>query len=132
MAEEVRIPDIGDVDHVEVIEIFVAVGDAVGPDDPLIVIESDKASMDVPAGKAGRIASVDVAVGDEVTEGSLIVTLETDSAEAPEDEEKPDSAAGETGASAAAEATAEEVEEAVEEIEDTAEDAAEETEEAFE
>jgi pyruvate dehydrogenase E2 component (dihydrolipoamide acetyltransferase) len=80
VTQEVRIPDIGDVDEVEVIEICVAVGDTVGEDDPLIVIESDKASMDVPAGMAGRVASVDVAVGDQVQEGSLIVTLDTDSA----------------------------------------------------
>jgi len=76
VAQEVRIPDIGDVDEVEVIEICVAVGDEVGPDDALIVIESDKASMEVPAGAAGTIASIDVALGDQVTEGSLVVTLE--------------------------------------------------------
>ncbi len=76
MAQEVRIPDIGDIDEVEVIEICVAVGDEVGPDDALIVIESDKASMEVPAGMAGTIASVDVALGDQVAEGALVVTLE--------------------------------------------------------
>lgn len=76
MAQEVRIPDIGDIDEVEVIEICVAVGDAVGPDDALIVIESDKASMEVPAGLAGTIASIDVALGDQVAEGALVVTLE--------------------------------------------------------
>ncbi len=76
MAQEVRIPDIGDIDEVEVIEICVAVGDQVGPDDALIVIESDKASMEVPAGVAGTIASIDVALGDQVAEGALVVTLE--------------------------------------------------------
>ncbi|MGE0622737.1 MAG: dihydrolipoyllysine-residue acetyltransferase [Pseudomonadales bacterium] len=88
MTEEVRIPDIGDVDHVEVIEICVSVGDTVGPDDALIVIESDKASMEVPAGKSGKIASIDVALGDEVKEGTLIVTLET-AAKAGGDGDKP-------------------------------------------
>ena len=120
MTEEVRIPDIGDVDHVEVIEICVAVGDTVGPDDALIVIESDKASMDVPAGRAGTIASVDVAVGDEVSEGSLVVTLETEGADG-SDEEDADSGgdtdagpsedvepdAAETGESASAGSTSE-------------------------
>ena len=76
MVQEVRIPDIGDIDEVEVIEICVAVGDQVGPDDALIVIESDKASMEVPAGVAGTIASIDVALGDQVAEGALVVTLE--------------------------------------------------------
>ena len=50
MKEEVRIPNIGDADEVYVIELCVAPGDAVGPDDALVVIESDKASMEVPAG----------------------------------------------------------------------------------
>lgn len=76
MVQEVRIPDIGDIDEVEVIEICVAVGDQVGPDDALIVIESDKASMEVPAGVAGTIASIDVALGDQVAEGALVVTLD--------------------------------------------------------
>jgi len=88
VTEEVRIPDIGDVDHVEVIEICVSVGDTVGPDDALIVIESDKASMEVPAGKSGKIASIDVALGDEVKEGTLIVTLDT-AAKAGGDGDKP-------------------------------------------
>lgn len=82
MTQEVRIPDIGDVDEVEVIEICVALGDQVGPDDALIVIESDKASMEVPAGSAGTIASIDVALGDQVTEGSLVVTLASADSEA--------------------------------------------------
>lgn len=76
MVQEVRIPDIGDIDEVEVIEICVAVGDQVGPEDALIVIESDKASMEVPAGVAGTIASIDVALGDQVAEGALVVTLD--------------------------------------------------------
>lgn len=101
MAHEVRIPDIGDIDEVEVIEICVAVGDRVGPDDALIVIESDKASMEVPAGMAGTIASIDVALGDQVAEGALIVTLEAEGAaadveEAPE--EAPRGQAAETAA----------------------------------
>jgi pyruvate dehydrogenase E2 component (dihydrolipoamide acetyltransferase) len=76
MSQEVRIPDIGDIDEVEVIEICVAPGDEVGPDDALIVIESDKASMEVPAGIGGVVAAIAVAVGDQVGEGALVVTLE--------------------------------------------------------
>ncbi|HEY5647098.1 MAG TPA: biotin/lipoyl-containing protein, partial [Pseudomonadales bacterium] len=119
MTEEVRIPDIGDVDHVEVIEICVAVGDTVGPDDALVVIESDKASMEVPAGKSGKVASIDVAIGDEVREGSLIVTLER-AAGAPEtaapetaapEADAPETAAPETAAAARAVAPAPAVDE---------------------
>jgi pyruvate dehydrogenase E2 component (dihydrolipoamide acetyltransferase) len=87
VAQEVRIPDIGDIDEVEVIEICVAVGDQVGPDDALIVIESDKASMEVPAGTAGTIASIDVALGDQVAEGALVVTLEGAAAETAAEQE---------------------------------------------
>ena len=72
---EVAIPDIGDAEDVEVIEICVAVGDEVGPDDALIVIESDKASMEVPAPFAGAIEEVLVAVGDRVNAGDPIARV---------------------------------------------------------
>ena len=77
MIEEIRIPDIGDVEHVEVIEICVEPGAEVATDDALIVIESDKASMEVPAGLAGKVTAITVAIGDEVTAGHLIAKLET-------------------------------------------------------
>ena len=72
---QVEIPDIGDVDAVEVIEILVAVGDVVAVDDPLIVIESDKASMEVPAPAAGTVESIAVTLGDSVTMGDPILSL---------------------------------------------------------
>ena len=72
----VTVPDIGDFEDVDVIEILVAVGDTVGEEDPLITLESDKAAMDIPAPAAGRIAQISVAVGDKVSEGSIIVTIE--------------------------------------------------------
>lgn len=75
---QIKIPDIGDVDSVEVIELCVAVGDTVGPDDPLIIIESDKASMEVPATTAGVVESIVVALGDSVSTGDVIVTLAAD------------------------------------------------------
>jgi len=75
VAQDIQIPDIGDADDVEVVEIIAAAGDEVGEDDPIIVIESDKASMEVPAGKAGLIDSITVSVGDKVTEGQVIATL---------------------------------------------------------
>lgn len=80
---EVRIPDIGDADDVEVIEIFVAAGAEVAVDDPLIVIESDKASMEVPTTAAGRIQKVMVNLGDKVKEGQVIAIVEA--AEVPVD-----------------------------------------------
>ncbi len=77
MAEsfEVKVPDIGDFDSVDVVEVLVAAGDRVAKDDSLITLESDKASMEVPSPNAGTIESVHVAVGDKVGEGALIVRL---------------------------------------------------------
>ena len=73
---EVRVPDIGDFADVPVIEVLVAPGDTVAPEDPLITLESDKATMDIPAPAAGVIAELAVHVGDRVSEGSLVLTLE--------------------------------------------------------
>ena len=75
------LPSLGDIEEVEVTEICVAVGDAVGADDPIIVIESDKASMEVPAEQKGTVISVGVAVGDRVGAGTLIATAKVSSAE---------------------------------------------------
>jgi len=75
MAQEIRIPDIGDFDAVEVVEICVGPGDEVSENDPLIVIESDKASMEVPAGVAGIIDELRVKVGDQVGEGDVIALV---------------------------------------------------------
>ena len=74
---EVHVPDIGDFKDVPVIEVLVKLGDSVKPEDPLITLESDKATMDVPAPVAGTIQAIQVKVGDKVSEGSLILTLGT-------------------------------------------------------
>ncbi|CAM2069323.1 dihydrolipoyllysine-residue acetyltransferase [Sulfidibacter corallicola] len=74
--EEVKVPDIGDFDNVDVVEVLVAVGDRVAAEDPLITLETDKASMEVPAPHDGVIKEVRVSVGDLVSEGSVIATLE--------------------------------------------------------
>ncbi|MER2508871.1 MAG: dihydrolipoyl dehydrogenase [Amaricoccus sp.] len=77
MAEiEVKVPDIGDFKDVPVITVFVKPGDTVAKDDPLLELESDKATMEVPAPRAGKVAAVKVAVGDRVAEGTVILTLE--------------------------------------------------------
>ncbi|MEO1335227.1 MAG: biotin/lipoyl-containing protein, partial [Myxococcota bacterium] len=73
---QVKVPDIGDFDEVPVIEIHVKPGDTVAPEDPLVTLESDKATMDVPAPVGGVVKSVDVAVGDTVSQGKTILTLE--------------------------------------------------------
>jgi dihydrolipoamide dehydrogenase len=73
---EVRVPDIGDFDDVPVIEILVSVGDEVAVEDPLVTLESDKATMDVPAPFAGVVSELSVAVGDRVSEGSLLLKLD--------------------------------------------------------
>jgi dihydrolipoamide dehydrogenase len=73
---DVLVPDIGDFTDVPVAEILVAVGDEVGADDPLVVLESDKASMEIPAPQAGTVRELRVEVGDSVSEGIPLVVLE--------------------------------------------------------
>jgi dihydrolipoamide dehydrogenase len=73
---DVVVPDIGDFDTVEVIEILVKAGDTVKADQSLITVESDKASMEIPCAQAGVIKSVSVKVGDKVKQGSVIMTME--------------------------------------------------------
>jgi len=74
---EVKVPDIGDFDSVEIIEVLVAVGDQVAEEDSLITVESDKASMEIPAPAAGTVTSIKVAVGDSIAQGNLILMLES-------------------------------------------------------
>ena len=87
--ETIKVPDIGGSEDVEVIEISVSVGDTVSAEDTLLVLETDKASMDIPCPKAGKIASILVKEGDKVSEGSAIVELELDgeaSSESPKED----------------------------------------------
>jgi len=72
---EVRVPDIGDFTDVPVIEVFVKPGDIVKPDDPLVTLESDKATMDVPAPVGGTVEGVRVSVGTRVSEGTPLLSL---------------------------------------------------------
>ncbi|HUA44173.1 MAG TPA: dihydrolipoyl dehydrogenase [Solirubrobacteraceae bacterium] len=73
---EVRVPDIGDFTDVPVIEIHVSPGDEVAVEDPLVTLESDKATMDVPAPLAGTVKQLSVKIGDRVSEGSVLLTLD--------------------------------------------------------
>ena len=74
---DVKVPDIGDFKDVPVIELLVAAGDEVAVDDPLVTLESDKATIELPSPYAGRVRDLMVAVGDTVSEGALILQLET-------------------------------------------------------
>jgi dihydrolipoamide dehydrogenase len=78
-AVEVRVPDIGDFTDVPVIEVHVSTGDEVAVEDPLVTLESDKATMDVPAPFAGTVTQLRVGIGDRVSEGSVLLTLDTNS-----------------------------------------------------
>jgi dihydrolipoamide dehydrogenase len=73
---EIKVPDIGDFKDVPIIEVHVAPGDTVHPEDPLITLESDKASLEVPAPQAGTVVELKVAAGDRVSQGNVILTLE--------------------------------------------------------
>jgi dihydrolipoamide dehydrogenase len=81
---EVAVPDLGDFADVPVIEVHVAPGDAVAAEDPLITLESDKATMDIPAPAAGTITGIRVSVGDRVSAGHLIADLRTGDTTVPE------------------------------------------------
>ena len=76
-ATEVRVPDIGDFKDVPVIELLVKAGDVVKAEDPVVTLESDKATMDVPAPAAGTVKEMKVRVGDKVSEGALLLLLDT-------------------------------------------------------
>ncbi|MCP4818471.1 MAG: branched-chain alpha-keto acid dehydrogenase subunit E2 [Shimia sp.] len=80
MTIEVKVPDIGDFDDVPVIGILVSVGDVIAVEDPLVELESDKATMEVPSPAAGKVAEIKVTEGDTVSEGSLLLVLEGDGA----------------------------------------------------
>ena len=77
--KNVNLPDIGDLDSVDVIEILVKIGDLVKENDSIITLETDKATMEIPAPFSGRVTNLAIKVGDKVTHGDLILTVESDS-----------------------------------------------------
>src|SRR5262249_7173484 len=77
---EVKVPDIGDFKDVPVIEVFVKPGDTVKKEDSLVTLESDKATMDVPSPAAGTVKELKLKVGDKVSEGTVILTLDSEGA----------------------------------------------------
>lgn len=95
---EQRVPDIGDFKDVEIIEVLVKAGDSVQPEQPLIVLETEKATMEVPADKAGKLLELKVKTGDKVSAGDLVALIETEdaaSASASSEKKVPSSAVGE-------------------------------------
>ena len=77
MSEKLLVPDIGDFDKVEIIELLVKVGDEIKINDLIITIESDKSSVEIPSTISGKIKSINVKVGDKVSKGDLILNIET-------------------------------------------------------
>ena len=73
---EIKVPDIGDFQDVEIIEIICKIGDTVVAEDPLISVESDKATMEIPSPSAGIVREIKVKVGDKVSAGILILKME--------------------------------------------------------
>jgi dihydrolipoamide dehydrogenase len=106
---KLTVPDLGDFADVEIIEVLVAPGDSVEVEDGLVTLETDKASMDVPASHAGKIVSVDVAVGDTVSAGDVVATVEAAAAPTPTAPEQPQEQ-GEGWAVATQQMTPEEIE----------------------
>ena len=92
-AIEIKVPNIGDFDGVEVIEVLVAAGDVVAAEDSLITVESDKASMEIPCSDSGTITDVLVNVGDTVSEGSVIFKLQAEADTASESASTPETTA---------------------------------------
>ena len=84
-----NIPDLGEAEDVEVIEICVKPGDIVSEEDPIIVLESDKAAMEIPTSLGGKVLEIKVSIGDKVSAGSPFLEIEGDAGELPIDSQKP-------------------------------------------
>ena len=76
MAKNIAVPDIGDFKDVEIIEVLVKPGDTIKKNDPIVTLESDKSSVEVPSPYEGKISKLKVKIGDKVSEGSVLATLE--------------------------------------------------------
>ena len=75
MTQSIIVPDIGDFESVEIIEVLVKVGDQINKDDPIVTLESDKSSVEVPSPFSGKILELNVKIGDKVSKGSLLAKL---------------------------------------------------------
>ena len=88
MAQNISVPDIGDFKDVEVIEVLVKPGDQINKNDPIVTIESDKSSVEIPSPAAGEIKDLKVKIGDKVSEGSVLATIENGQAASATKEKK--------------------------------------------
>jgi pyruvate dehydrogenase E1 component len=88
MAQNISVPDIGDFKDVEVIEVLVKPGDQINKNDPIVTIESDKSSVEIPSPAAGEIKDLKVKIGDKVSEGSILATIENGQTASTPKEEK--------------------------------------------
>ena len=103
---QIKVPDIGDFKEVEVIEVLVSVGDTIKAEQSLITVESDKASMEIPASQGGVVKSISVKVGDKVAEGTVVLEVEAAGAAAAAPAAAPAAAAPAKAAEAAKPAAA--------------------------
>ena len=90
MSTEIRVPDIGDFKNVEIIEVLVKEGDQINKNDPIITLESDKSSVEVPSPFSGTISELKIKVGDKISQGDLVgfISSEGEAKSKPEPKEK--------------------------------------------
>ena len=81
MATKITVPDIGDFDNVEIIEILTKPGAIIKKNDPIVTLESDKSSVEVPSPFSGKISTLDVKIGDKVSKGSILAVIENQQTE---------------------------------------------------
>ena len=77
MSEKVKVPNIGDFKEVEIIEVLVKNGDKINKGDPIITLESDKSSVEVPSPYSGKILNINIKIGDKVSEGDTVLEIES-------------------------------------------------------
>jgi dihydrolipoamide dehydrogenase len=78
--KKIQLPDIGGFDSVEIIELHIAVGDKISAEDPIVTLESEKATMDIPSPETGTVSEISVSIGDKITEGSVLCSIKVDEA----------------------------------------------------
>ena len=90
MSIQLKVPDIGDFEQVEIIEVIVKAGESIKKNDPVVTLESDKSSVEVPSTVEGKISNINVKVGDKVSKGDLILEVEGNGKSSPNEIKKSD------------------------------------------
>ena len=88
MNTKITVPDLGDFENVEIIEVLVKIGDVINKNDPIVTLESDKSSVEVPSPYAGKIFSLEVKIGDRVSKGAVLATIENGELKTSKDQKK--------------------------------------------